>query len=98
MPVCDKRLKSLGGQKGLIRDFTTTARIWPHLSLAAPWASKVGPRDQKIPKNTILEEKWDLEDPFKTPKPPYFWLRVHGTPPGGSGKQRTSPGGRVGGL
>jgi hypothetical protein len=42
------------------------------------------------------KKKWDLEDPFQTPKPPYFWLRVHGTPPGGSGKQRTSPGGRVG--
>ena len=25
------------------------ARIWCPLSLAAPWASKVGPRDQKIP-------------------------------------------------
>ena len=43
-------------------------------------------------------KKWDLEEPFKTPKPHYFWLRVHGTALGGSGKQRTSRGGRVGGL
>ena len=33
----------------------------------------------------------NTQTPFKTPKPPYFWLRVHGTPPGGSGKQRNSP-------
>jgi hypothetical protein len=39
------------------------------------------------------EETYSLfNDKTPKPKPQYSWLRVHGTSPGGSGKQRTSPG------